>query len=140
MPTFRYEAAHENARVEAGELEADSARAARAALRTRGLVAISVEAVGQPGAVSGRASRRRLSISELALATRQLASLIGAGLSLDMALSTLVEQADVAGARRRATAFATLLEPALILAMGAVVLGIVLAVLMPIIEINQLVR
>ena len=41
---------------------------------------------------------------------------------------------------RRATAAATLLEPLLILVMGAVVLGIVLAVLMPIIEINQLVR
>jgi general secretion pathway protein F len=35
---------------------------------------------------------------------------------------------------------AGLLEPLLILAMGAVVLLIVLAVLMPIIEINQLVR
>jgi general secretion pathway protein F len=35
---------------------------------------------------------------------------------------------------------ASLLEPALILAMGVVVLLIVLAVLMPIIEINQLVH
>ena len=35
---------------------------------------------------------------------------------------------------------ASLLEPALILGMGVVVLLIVLAVLMPIIEINQLVR
>jgi general secretion pathway protein F len=35
---------------------------------------------------------------------------------------------------------AGLLEPMLILVMGAVVLLIVLAVLMPIIEINQLVR
>ena len=41
---------------------------------------------------------------------------------------------------RRALLLTTLLEPLLILAMGAVVLGIVLAVLMPIIEINQLVR
>jgi general secretion pathway protein F len=41
---------------------------------------------------------------------------------------------------RRAAAFATLLEPLLILVMGAVVLGIVLAVLLPIMEINQLVR
>jgi general secretion pathway protein F len=41
---------------------------------------------------------------------------------------------------RRALTIAGLLEPVLILAMGAVVLLIVLAVLMPIIEINQLVR
>jgi general secretion pathway protein F len=41
---------------------------------------------------------------------------------------------------RRALTIAGLLEPALILAMGVVVLLIVLAVLMPIIEINQLVR
>jgi len=37
-------------------------------------------------------------------------------------------------------ALTSILEPALILVMGVVVLLIVLAVLMPIIEINQLVR
>jgi general secretion pathway protein F len=41
---------------------------------------------------------------------------------------------------RRVSALATLAEPLLILIMGGVVLGIVLAVLLPIIEINQLVR
>ncbi|MBN9426549.1 MAG: type II secretion system inner membrane protein GspF [Burkholderiales bacterium] len=41
---------------------------------------------------------------------------------------------------RRALTLTSLLEPALILVMGAVVLLIVLAVLLPIIEINQLVR
>jgi general secretion pathway protein F len=41
---------------------------------------------------------------------------------------------------RRAMTIASLLEPLLILAMGGVVLLIVLAVLMPIIEINQMVR
>jgi general secretion pathway protein F len=47
------------------------------------------------------------------------------------------QQADL---ERRALTIAGLLEPVLILAMGVVVLLIVLAVLMPIIEINQLVR
>ena len=41
---------------------------------------------------------------------------------------------------QRASAATAILEPALILVMGMVVMGIVLAVLMPIIEINQLVR
>ena len=41
---------------------------------------------------------------------------------------------------RRLTVFLTLLEPAMILVMGGIVLLIVLAVLLPIIEINQLVR
>jgi len=42
--------------------------------------------------------------------------------------------------QRRAMQLATLLEPLLIVAMGAVVMLIVLAVLLPIIELNQLVR
>jgi len=41
---------------------------------------------------------------------------------------------------RRLAVFLTLLEPLMILAMGAAVLMIVLAILLPIIEINQLVR
>jgi general secretion pathway protein F len=41
---------------------------------------------------------------------------------------------------RRLAVFLTLLEPVMILTMGAVVLLIVLAILLPIIEINQLVR
>ena len=43
-------------------------------------------------------------------------------------------------AERRAMLLTSLLEPALILSMGLVVMLIVLAVLMPIIEINQLAR
>jgi general secretion pathway protein F len=42
--------------------------------------------------------------------------------------------------QRRAMQFATILEPLLIVAMGLVVMLIVLAVLMPIIQLNQLVR
>jgi general secretion pathway protein F len=42
--------------------------------------------------------------------------------------------------QRRAMHLATLLEPLLIVAMGVVVMLIVLAVLLPIIQLNQLVK
>jgi general secretion pathway protein F len=42
--------------------------------------------------------------------------------------------------QRRALALATILEPLLIVVMGAVVMLIVLAVLMPIIQLNQFVK
>jgi len=42
--------------------------------------------------------------------------------------------------QRRAMQLATLLEPLLIVAMGVVVMLIVLAVLLPIIQLNQLVK
>jgi general secretion pathway protein F len=41
---------------------------------------------------------------------------------------------------RRLTALTTLFEPALILSMGAVVLVIVLAIMLPIVDMNQMVR
>ena len=57
-----------------------------------------------------------------------------------LAIGPLTANAQEQDLERRAMTIAGLLEPALILAMGVVVLLIVLAVLMPIIEINQLVR
>lgn len=45
-----------------------------------------------------------------------------------------------ADVQRRALQLATLLEPLMIVAMGVVVMLIVLAVLLPIIELNQLVK
>jgi general secretion pathway protein F len=76
-----------------------------------------------------------------------LATLTAAGVpllrALEAARAAMLERAGANLSReveRRALLLSTLLEPLLVLAMGAMVLAIVLAVLLPIIEINQLVR
>lgn len=97
MPAFRFEAIDAGGRPQKGVIEADSARAARGQLRGRGLTPLAVEpAVNRTrGARSQRlALGRKLSQREQALVTRQLASLITAGLPLSEALTVLTEQAE----------------------------------------------
>jgi general secretion pathway protein F len=98
MPAFRYEAVDDLGKTKKGVLNADSARAARADLRAQGLAALSVDAIENQVDASG-ASRRggfgeKLSAIELTLFTRQLASLLEAGLPLEQAFSALLEQAE----------------------------------------------
>jgi len=92
VSSFRFEAADGAGRIEKGLVEADSAAAARAAIRSRGLVPLEVEQQG--GGRAARLGRRRFSDAELALATRQLASLLVAGLPVAAALGAAVEQAE----------------------------------------------
>ncbi len=97
MPAFRYEAADATGKSDRGVIEADSAKAARSQLRTRGLTPISVEPLAGTGHAPKRGSSlfgNKLSTQEQALLTRQLASLITAGLPLDEALTALVDQAE----------------------------------------------
>ncbi|NMY72724.1 type II secretion system protein GspF, partial [Pseudomonas sp. WS 5414] len=95
MNRYRYEAADALGKIESGHLEADSQGAAFASLRSRGLTALQVQLDSNPGsgAVGGLFSPR-LSDNDLAWATRQLASLLGASLPLEAARSATVEQAE----------------------------------------------
>jgi general secretion pathway protein F len=98
MPAFRYEAADALGNTKKGVLNADSARAARSDLRSQGLVPIVVDAIAAQVDEAGRARRRafgdKLSTVELALFTRQLASLLEASLPLEQAFTALLEQAE----------------------------------------------
>lgn len=98
MPSFQFEAADAQGHLARGLIEADSARAARNALRSRGLVPLAVREAGARAAggqtLSARWFAKRLTDQDLAWLTRQLASLLAAGLPLDAALSATVEQAD----------------------------------------------
>lgn len=98
MPAFRYEAVDTEGTTRKGVLNADSARSARSDLRTQGLTPLEVEAIAAQVDASGVARSRgfgeRLSTVELALFTRQLASLLEAGLPLEQAFTALLEQAE----------------------------------------------
>jgi general secretion pathway protein F len=95
MAAFQYEALATNGRVKRGVLESDSARQARARLREEGLTPVSVEQIeitGKPA--RGLRPRRGLSAAALALLTRQLATLLAAGLTVEQTLNALIDQAE----------------------------------------------
>jgi len=98
MPAFRYEAVDAAGATRKGVVNADTARSARADLRLQGLVPLTVDAIAHQvdasGATRSRGFGERLSQVELALFTRQLASLLEAGLPLEQAFSALLEQAE----------------------------------------------
>jgi general secretion pathway protein F len=95
MPAFAYQALDTSGKTQRGVLQGDTARAVRAALRERGLNPLSVDEVREgAGRGTGMFERRGLSSAQLALLTRQLATLIGAGLPIDEALDALSEQAE----------------------------------------------
>lgn len=103
MAAFEYRALDADGKTQTGIAQGDTGRQVRARLRERGLTPLSVEAVVErrPGAKApllGR--RRRLSGAELALTTRQLATLLSAGLPLEEALATCAEQSERPAARR----------------------------------------
>ena len=103
MPAYRYEASDADGRVARGIVDADSPRHARHLLRDRGLTPLDVEPVQAAGA-AGAAARPfggRLRAAELALATRQLASLLAARLPIEQALGAVIEQADRQAVRDR---------------------------------------
>jgi general secretion pathway protein F len=98
MPAFSYEAVDAAGASKKGVINADSARAARSDLRAQGLVPITVDTIAgqvdEAGLTKRSAFGDHLSTIELALFTRQLASLLEASLPLEQALSALLEQAE----------------------------------------------
>ena len=101
MPVFQYEAVDQSGLSSHGTIIADNPRAARADLRTRGLLPILVEATDINKENAKQTSRyffrlfaEKLSSAELSLFTRQLASLLEASLPLERALFALQEQAE----------------------------------------------
>ncbi len=94
MPAFAWQALDANGRTSRGVLQGDTARAVRGMLRDRGLSPLEVEEVRQGALRSVGGRRHGLRAGALAMLTRQLATLLGAGLPIDEALGALSEQSE----------------------------------------------
>lgn len=97
MAGFRFEAVDSGGRLQRGVMEADTARQVRSKLREQGLIPAEVAALGEASGETGavrRVPRRGLPTAQLALLTRQFATLLAAGLPIEQSLNALIEQAD----------------------------------------------
>jgi len=99
MPAFAYQALDQLGKTQRGVLQGDNARAVRASLREKGLNPLEVTPVTETQQGRGGLLRRGLGSAQLALLTRQLATLLKAGLPVDEALAALSEQNDDQRAR-----------------------------------------
>ena len=98
MAAFEFQALDSKGKQHKGVLEGDSSRQVRQQLRDKGWMPLSVEAsIDKQAKRSGFSLFARgpsLSVPDLALITRQLATLIAAGLPIDEALRAVSEQSE----------------------------------------------
>jgi general secretion pathway protein F len=91
MGAFQYQALNRKGNSSKGVIEADSERHARQLLRDRGLIPTSVHTL-KKSQVSKH--RDRISTQDLALLTRQLATLLAAGIPVEESLKGVSEQTE----------------------------------------------
>jgi len=99
MPVFTYKALKDDGAPETGVIDADSPKEARLKLKGRRLHVTDLQTVGGPAEAKGKVlfrsalfARRRP--EEVALMTRQLATLLGSGIPMIGALSAVIDQAE----------------------------------------------
>ena len=99
MAAFEYQALNARGREQKGVLEADSVRQVRQILRDRGLTPLEVaptrrKSAGARNSFLADWFKPSLSVPDRALITRQLATLIGAGLPVEEALMAVSKQSE----------------------------------------------
>ncbi len=103
MGAFEYTALDNRGKQQRGVLEGDAPRQIRQLLRERGLTPLDVQEVSgrkRGGIPRLSLERNKVSVTELALFTRQLATLVKAGLPLESALQATSQQTDNARTER----------------------------------------
>ncbi|QSX33516.1 type II secretion system inner membrane protein GspF [Shewanella avicenniae] len=98
MAAFDYKALNSAGKQVKGVIEADTPRHARSQLREQRLIPLDIKQVTEKEKKAASANfftrRRRISVAELALITRQLATLIASGLPVEEALKAVGQQCE----------------------------------------------
>ncbi|MDO6720454.1 type II secretion system inner membrane protein GspF [Psychrosphaera sp. 1_MG-2023] len=97
MAAFEYKALDGKGKTKKGILEADTAKQIRQQLREKGLVPLEVTQASQKEkqtAAGISLFQPKISANDLALITRQLATLVGSALTIEAALLAVAEQCD----------------------------------------------
>ena len=97
MAAYAYKAIDNNGKNKTGVLEGDNARQVRQALRDKALIPLEVEQVAErerKSASSFSLFKAKISTSDLALLTRQMATLVEASLPIEEALLAVAEQCE----------------------------------------------
>ncbi len=105
MTTFKYAAKGPGGKTVEGTINANDKNEAVAELKKQNLVVMKVEETSAKapkqatGGVGGKGSKARCKRSELVIFTRQLSTMVGAGLALLESLEVLADQAESPGLR-----------------------------------------
>ncbi len=98
MAAYRFKAMDAGGKAQSGMIEAATPAAARQMLRGRGLLPLEVHASAAPKAMAAVSAASpaartggRMPLSALTLVTRQMATLLGSGLRIEDALSTIAQ-------------------------------------------------
>ena len=105
MPIFEYEALAPDGSRTSGIMDAESETAVRARLKSSGQYPVAITESGAAHRslsekLGNWLSLKRISSTEVNVFTRQLATLIGAGIPVDSALASIVDQIDNPGLKR----------------------------------------
>jgi general secretion pathway protein F len=102
MAAFEYKALEKTGKQKKGVMEGDNARQVRQRLKEQGLIPVEVietKSKQQKSASQGLSFKRGISVNDLSLITRQLATLVQAGMPLEECLKAVAEQGEKAHIR-----------------------------------------